>query len=157
MPLASIINFDQKSFAAGMKVQFRCLRALMIREMMMRYGRNSLGFVWVFIEPMLLCVGVMVLWSLAREPFEHGLPVVAFVFTGYMPLTLWRHITNKSVRLFRQNSNLLYHRHVTLLDVFLTGALLEFAGTTTALFLVGATLTTIGALDWPHDIGLVVG
>jgi capsular polysaccharide transport system permease protein len=157
MQLASILNFDQKTFAAGMKVQLRCLRALMIREMMMRYGRNSLGFIWVFIEPMLLCVGVMFLWSLSRNPFEHGLPIVAFVFTGYMPLTLWRHITNKSVHVFRGNSNLLYHRHVTLLDVFFTGVVLEFAGTTTALFLVGATLVAIGAMDPPHDIGLVVG
>jgi capsular polysaccharide transport system permease protein len=156
MRLASIFNFDQKTFAAGIKVQFRCLRALMIREMMMRYGRDSLGFVWVFIEPMILCVGVMILWSLVRDPFEHGLPVAAFVFTGYMPLTLWRHITNKSVRVFRLNSNLLYHRHVSLLDVLFTGIVLEFAGTTTALFLVGATLVTTGAMDPPHDIGLIV-
>jgi capsular polysaccharide transport system permease protein len=157
MSVARTLNFDRKTLAAGISVQIRCLRALMIREMMMRYGRNSLGFIWVFIEPMLLCVGVMILWSLSRDPFEHGVPIVAFVFTGYMPLTLWRHITNKSVRVFRGNSNLLYHRHVTLLDVFFTGVVLEFAGTTTALFLVGATLVAIGAIDPPHDIGLVVG
>jgi capsular polysaccharide transport system permease protein len=156
MSLVRILNFDRKTFAAGLSVQVRCLRALMIREMMMRYGRNSLGFIWVFIEPMLLCVGVMIIWSLIRDPFEHGLPIVAFVFTGYMPLTLWRHITNKSVRVFRLNSNLLYHRHVTLLDVFFTGIVLEFAGTTTALFLVGTTLVAIGAMDAPHDLGLVV-
>ena len=64
MRLASILNFDQKTFVDGLNVQFRCLRALMIREMMMRYGRNSLGFVWVFIEPMLLCVG---LWLAGPE------------------------------------------------------------------------------------------
>jgi capsular polysaccharide transport system permease protein len=129
----------------------------MIREMMMRYGRNNLGFLWVFIEPMLLCVGVMILWSLIRAPFEHGIPLVAFVLTGYMPLTLWRHITNSGIHAFLRNSNLLYHRHVSLIDVFFTSIALEFAGTTTAFFLVAVTLIATGIVDPPYDIGLVSG
>src|SRR5262245_54593735 len=148
-----ILASERKALAAGLAVQFRCLRALMIREMMMRYGRNNLGFLWVFIEPMLLCVGVMIVWSLIRVPFEHGIPLVAFVLTGYMPLTLWRHITNGGLHAFLRNSGLLYHRHVSLLDVFFTIVTLEFAGTTTAFFLVAATLIATGAVDPPHDIG----
>jgi ABC-type polysaccharide/polyol phosphate export permease len=39
----------------GVKVQARVLRALMIRELMMRYGRGNIGFLWLVLEPMLLC------------------------------------------------------------------------------------------------------
>ena len=47
----------------GWKVQARVITALMLRDAMMRYGRENIGFVWVILEPMLLCTGVMILWS----------------------------------------------------------------------------------------------
>jgi hypothetical protein len=38
----------------GLKVQARVLNALMIRELMMRYGRGNIGFLWLIVEPMIL-------------------------------------------------------------------------------------------------------
>jgi capsular polysaccharide transport system permease protein len=145
------------TFSRGLKVQARCLYALMVREMMMRYGRDNLGFLWVFIEPMLLCVGVILLWSAIHAPFEHGIQVVAFVLTGYMPLTLWRHITLQAgVLPFKRNLNLLYHRHVSLLDVFLIKIVLETAGSTTAFLLVSCVLVATNVIAPPNDVGLVI-
>jgi capsular polysaccharide transport system permease protein len=130
----------------------------MIRELMMRFGRDNLGFLWVFIEPMLLCVGVMFLWSIIKSPFEHGLQLVPLVLTGYMPLTLWRHLTlSAGVRPFSRSAGLLYHRHVTLLDTFFTRIFLEFAGTTTAFVMVSAVLIVADLVDPPQDFGLVAG
>ena len=151
-------GFRSDLFMRGLKVQARCLYALMIREMMMRYGRDNLGFLWIFIEPMLLCVGVMIIWSLIRTQFEHGLTVVALVLTGYMPLTLWRHITNNvGIMPFKRSIALLYHRHVSLLDVYFTRVFLELAGATAAFVLVVGTLVAADLIDPPHDIGLVIG
>src|ERR1700736_5838465 len=154
----SMNEFRSELVLRGLKVQARCLYALMIREMMMRYGRDNLGFLWVFIEPMLLCVGVMLLWTFIHAPAQHGITVVALVLTGYMPLTLWRHMTNNAAVLpFRRSVSLLYHRHVSLLDVFFTRIFLEFAGSTTAFALVAGTLIAANLVEPPHDIGLVVG
>jgi capsular polysaccharide transport system permease protein len=143
-------------FWRGLKVQARCLRALMIREMMMRYGRDNLGFLWVFVEPMLLCVGVMTIWSLIKAPFEHGITIVVLVLTGYMPLTLWRHISNAGMLPFKRSLGLLYHRRVSLMDVFITRVFLEFAGTTTAFALVSGTLAIAGVIEPPQDLGLII-
>jgi capsular polysaccharide transport system permease protein len=144
-------------FMRGLQVQMRCLHALMIREMMMRFGRDNLGFLWVFIEPMLLCVGVMIVWSAIKAPFEHGMALVALVLTGYMPLTLWRHITNSGILAFKRSLGLLYHRHVTLMDVLFTRIFLEFAGTTTAFVLVSGVLIAANVIEPPRDLGRVVG
>jgi capsular polysaccharide transport system permease protein len=151
------LESERKRFTTGLAVQVRCFHALMIREMMVRYGRDNLGFLWVFVEPMLLCGGVLIVWSFIRSPFEHGIPLVAFALTGYMPLTLWRHITNSGVHPFKRSVNLLYHRHVSLIDVFFTRIALEFAGTTTALVLVTVTLTATDLMDPPRNVGVVVG
>jgi capsular polysaccharide transport system permease protein len=135
--------------------KLRVLEALAVRDMMMRYGRGNLGFLWVLLEPMILTIGVMLIWTVAKGEQEHGIEIIAFVLTGYMPLTLWRHMTNGGVFLLRRNSALLYHRNISLFDVFVGRMVLEFAGTTAALIVVSGTLIAIGLVRPPQNIGLV--
>src|SRR5262245_43972077 len=153
-PPASNGNEPKGALWRGFSVQTRCLKALMIRDMMMRYGRANIGFLWVILEPMILTAGVMGIWSLIRPPYEHGIQIVAIVLTGYMPLTLWRHITNAGVTAFRRNIGLLYHRHVTLIDTLLARTLLEFAGTTCALLVVYGVLLSADIVEGMADPGL---
>lgn len=129
----------------GWGIQKRVLHALMIRDLMMRYGRDNIGFAWVIIEPMILTTGVMLIWSMMGT-FKEGLRVIEVVFTGYLPLTLWRHLTNNSVNLFRNSIGLFFHRRVSLFDVFLARQLLEFIGASAALLIIYTVLTTIGLI-----------
>ncbi len=140
----------------GASVQLRCIHALLIRDMMMRYGRDNIGFLWVILEPMILTVGVMTIWSLVKQPFEHGVQLISLVLTGYMPLTLWRHMLGAGVGLFERNAGLLYHRNISLFDAFFSRMLLEFIGTTTALIVVTAVLLSLGLIAIPHDPGIVL-
>jgi capsular polysaccharide transport system permease protein len=136
------------NLAKGFSIQFRTIRALVLREMVMRHGRENVGFVWVVLEPMILTCGVMVIWSLMGYS-KHEINVVELVLTGYMPLTLWRHLSNNTVNLFRNNSPLLYHRRVSLFDLLFSRLALEFIGTTAALIVVWSTLY---AFDLVHEI-----
>lgn len=136
---------------AGWIEQSKSLAALLVRDLMMRYGREQLGFVWVVIEPMVLTVGVLVVWSILRGGYDHGVRVIELVFTGYMLLTLWRHLSNNMVLLFRRSFSLLYHRKVSAFDVFYSRVLIEFIGTTTALLFVLVVLTLLGAIGEVED------
>ena len=128
--------------------QIRSLEALMVRDLMVRFGRGNLGFLWLLVEPMLLTTGVLFIWSLAKgDQGDHGVGVAFIVFSGYMPITLWRHMTNNAIFGLRRNGSLLYHRHITLLDTFVSRMLLEFAGTTTALIFIAAVLIGFGLLE----------
>jgi capsular polysaccharide transport system permease protein len=141
---------------AALAVQRRVIGAMIIRDMMMRYGRANIGFLWVVLEPMILTVGVMFIWSISKSPYEHGVQVVALVMTGYMPLTLFRHLTNNSIFLYRRAIPFLYHRHISFVDVLVSKALLEFAGTTTALVVVYSVLVLTGLSAPVHDPALVI-
>jgi capsular polysaccharide transport system permease protein len=147
---------DAESLRRGFVVQLRCLDALMVRDLMKRYGRGNLGFFWILIEPMILTVGVMFMWSAMKGSQDRGIDVVVLVLTGYMPLTLWRHLTNAGVFALRASASLLYHRHVTPLDSVMSRLVLEFAGTTAALFVVTGVLMTAGLIAPIHDLGLAV-
>ena len=142
----------------GVKVQARTIRSLMLRDMMMRHGRDNIGFGWVILEPMILTVGVMIVWTVAAGGLKGkgGLNVVELVLTGYMPLTLWRHMTNPSVMLFRRSVALLYHRQISIFDILFSKLFLEFIGATAALCFVWTTLFLIGIVSPVSDFGLLV-
>jgi capsular polysaccharide transport system permease protein len=136
----------------GFLAQRRIIHALMVRDVMMRYGRDNVGFVWAILEPMILTAGVMVIWSFIKPPTEHGLRVAEFVMTGYMPLTLWRHMSSTTVTLFRRSAALLYHRRITLLDIVFAKLALEFVATSTALLFVLGFAITVGVVEPIQDV-----
>lgn len=139
------------SFRQALEQKGRVYNALLLRHVVVRYGRENLGFLWIFIEPMLLCVGVMGVWTLTKGTAEHGLALSAIVFTGYMPLTLWRHMTNSMGYVMRAGKWLTNYRGITLLDVILSRLFVEFIGATGASIIVYLVLNTIGVLPDVYD------
>jgi capsular polysaccharide transport system permease protein len=143
-------------FLTGLRVQLRVLGALVMREMITRYGRENVGFLWLILEPMILTIGVMTMWTLLNHE-SHGLGIIAFVLSGYMPLTLWRHISSQLVSCLKQNLPLMYHRQIRLADALIARALLEVGGTTLALAVVYTATRFAGLMDPYADLGLILG
>lgn len=143
---------DQMSFADRLEV----IEALMLRDLMARFGRNSLGFVWVVLEPMILTAGVMIIWSLIYSRVYHGVPVVAFVLTCYMPLTLWRHCFNSLIRILSNNVSLLQHRVIHHSDIIIARLVIEFLSTSTALSVVYFVMISFGIADGVADPALML-
>ncbi len=143
-------------FASSLILQWRVFGALVLREVVVRYGRKNIGFLWLIVEPLILCTGVMIIWSFIKHD-SHAVPLVSFILTGYMPLTLWRHISSHGVSCLRQNAPLFYHRQVKPLDALIARAVMEALGTTIALIAVYTTLRLTGLVDPYVDMGLIVG
>jgi len=138
-----------------LKDHARIIWALMLREIATRYGRDNLGFLWVICEPLVFCVGVLILWRSIRGQYENGIGVVPFVMTGYMPTILVRHIAMYSINSIRVNSGLLYHKSITVLDLFSSRIILEFFGVSLAFFVVYSILGVFSLIELPRNIGLV--
>ncbi len=136
-------------------LQARVIWALMIREMNTRYGRENIGFLWVIGEPILFCAGVTITWSAIRPSHEHGIPVAAFVVTGYVPLTMWRHCVGRAVKAFESNGSLLFHRQVSPLDIITSRVILEVMGSLLAGLLVVLGAIAVGAMEPPLGYGLL--
>ena len=137
------------------RIQSRVIAALLMREIHTRYGRENIGHLWVIGEPMLFCLGVAVMWTAIRPAHEHGVPITAFVITGYVPLTMWRHCVGRSVKAFEANGSLLFHRQVTPLDIIIARCLLEIVGSLIAGIVVSGGAILIGYMDMPDNIGLM--
>ena len=138
----------------GWSIQIRVLYALMIRELTTRFGRENIGFLWIMAEPLLFAVLVSLLWRLTKGAEDHGMSVVAFVVTGYIPLTLFRHVVQRSVVVFSVNSSLLYHRQITILDFIFTRFLIEVIGCMMAYVFIASVLIAMDLFPVPKDVGL---
>jgi capsular polysaccharide transport system permease protein len=143
-----------RHFTGALRLQAIVIFALMMREIHTRYGRENLGFVWLIAEPFMFCMGVIGIWTVLHGRYEHGIPILGFVLTGYMPLTLWRHCVQRSVHCFRANASLLYHRQVRMLDLLVARIVLEVYGSIIAYAVIAFIFWATGFYELPEDWGL---
>jgi capsular polysaccharide transport system permease protein len=136
----------------GFQVQRRVVGALLIREIYSRFGREGLGFAWIVLEPLVFAIPVLFVWRAVRDPNEHGLSLVPFLWSGYLPLLLFRHLCGRMLFFIRVNTPLLYHQRVTIFDIFLGRALLEIGSNLTALFISFLVFYVLAAIKMPHDL-----
>ena len=144
------------SFARSLAIQFRVLRALMMREVITRFGRHNIGVLWLIGEPMLFTLGVAALWSAAGLSHGSGLPILAFAITGYSSVLMWRNSVSRATSSLHANFNLLYHRNVKVIDVFLTRIVLEMAGATASFIVLSIIFIAGGWIEPPEDMVQVV-
>jgi ABC-type polysaccharide/polyol phosphate export permease len=145
------------SFFRGLKIQSHVLHALMMRELITRYGRDNLGVLWLVGEPMIFTVGVATLWSAAG--LAHGgvgIPIVAFAVTGYSSVLMWRNATSQCSAGIEQNKPLLFHRSVLVIDVFFTRIALEVVGATASFIVLSFFFIFIGWMPVPDNLLLVL-
>jgi capsular polysaccharide transport system permease protein len=135
----------------------RIIDALLLRELMARFGHNNIGFLWQIIEPLMLMIGVMLAWSLVYGERNHGVMVLPLVLTGYSVLTLWRHMTGRLPNTFRDASGLLFHRDVKPADILVARAVLESISTLVAFFIALLPLQLIGVMEPIHDYLVLLG
>lgn len=144
------------SFRTAWAIQKRVIGALMMREITTRFGRENIGFLWIMGEPLLFAVLVGIMWSYLHGSSEHGVSVMAFVVSGYIPLTLFRHAVSKSIALFVANNSLMYHRQIGIYDFIFVRFLIEMIGSMMAYLFIAIILISLDYFPAPADIGLLI-
>lgn len=133
-------------------IQKRVIGALLMREIITRYGRNNIGFLWLFVEPLLITLMILLLWGAARANQYSDLNIIAFILTGYPLVMMWRNVSNRAIGAIGANASLLYHRNVRVLDTIFARMLLEIAGATIAQIAIVGVLILIGWIPAPADV-----
>ena len=142
----------ETSFRESLVIQKRVIGALLMREIITRYGRNNIGFLWLFVEPLMMTLLIVMMWKFLRADQLSSLNIVAFTLTGYPMAMMWRNASNRAIGAISANASLLYHRNVRVLDTILSRVLLEVAGATIAQIAIMALLLVVRWIEWPADI-----
>ncbi len=139
-------------FFEALKTERRVIFALLLREIITRYGRHNIGFLWLFVEPMLFTLSVTLLWAGLKLNHVSTLPITAFAVTGYSSILLWRNMPGRLIGCVGPNLALMYHRQVKVIDVFIARLLLEFMGATISFIALTIIFTTFNWMTWPEDL-----
>jgi ABC-type polysaccharide/polyol phosphate export permease len=134
------------------RVQGRVIHALLMREILTRYGRHNIGFLWLFVEPMLFTTGITTMWTLTQSIHGSRLPIVAFALTGYSAVLLWRNMPSRCIGAIEPNLSLMYHRNVRVIDIFFARLILEAGGATISFVTLSLFYIYIGWLEPPQDV-----
>lgn len=142
----------------GARVQIRVIGALILREMHTRYGRENIGYVWLFLEPMLLATMIAILHSRAPSHFGSDLKPVPLSLIGYCNFMTFRSIFNRAEGALDANLPLLHHRTVSIVDVLVSRAILDSAGTWIAFAVLISLCVATGMANPPErPLVLILG
>jgi capsular polysaccharide transport system permease protein len=141
------------SSTSGLTIQANVIGALIMRELHTRFGRENIGYLWIFAEPMLLAAAVALLHSSQHLPLSGGIRPIPFAIGGYGLFIMFRSVVSRAETLLEANKPLLSHRQVTLFDMLFARSILELASTT---FVLGTLLTGAWALDLADPVADVI-
>ncbi|MBV8888448.1 MAG: ABC transporter permease [Alphaproteobacteria bacterium] len=144
------------AFFRALTTQRRIISALVIREIYTRYGRESLSFAWIFLEPLLFVFPVLTMWSVIRPRYtEGGLLWADVSWSGYLPLMLYRHLGGMAIHAIRGNASLLYHRAITTFDILAARIVLEVFSNLGAAVVSLVVLVAVGAVQPPQNVTML--
>jgi ABC-2 type transport system permease protein/capsular polysaccharide transport system permease protein len=146
-----------KQLMRSSAIEWRVIHALLIREMLTRFGRHNIGFLWLFVEPMLFTLGVTALWTLTKAVHGSNLPIAAFALTGYSSVLLWRNMPARCIGAIEPNLSLMYHRNVKVIDVLVARLILEGGGATISFVVLSVVFISVGLIMPPEDVLQVIG
>jgi capsular polysaccharide transport system permease protein len=138
-------------FSRSLTIQFRIIGALLMREVLTRYGRHNIGFLWMFAEPMMFTLVIAGLWSFLHMG-NSDVPIIPFAVTGWSAVILWRSMPSRCSSAIAPNVALMYHRNVKIIDIYASRILLEFFGATMSFAILSICFTVVGWMPFPEDI-----
>lgn len=124
-------------YAIGL--QGRVIRAVILREIRTRFGRNRLGYVWALLDPMIHIGVLYVIMMQVGRSMPSGVPLATFLFSGILSWYMFSMTFNRSAAAVPGNRSLLFFPQVNFLNLTAARALLEMGTNITvfSLLLVG--------------------
>ena len=151
-----------RELKSSFKVQLRVVGALILREVLTRYGRKNIGFLWLFVEPMVFTLGIVVIRNIImgnsalnltnNQQFFGSMSFAGFLMTGYSGFILFRNICNRIASTSNSNKGLLYHRNIRILDLIFSRFILELAAVSASLIALTLAFHEFGLMSLPENI-----
>ncbi|AOJ23958.1 MULTISPECIES: ABC transporter permease [Burkholderia] len=149
-------DYRPPTFWEQSRIQIRVIWALVMREMITRFGREGLGVLWMMAEPAMFVVGVMIIFSHTESKAKYS--VAEYLAVSYPTLLFWRNTASRVIKAIEYNRSLLHHKPIRPIDILYSRIILEFAGATASFLLLYTVLVVIGICQLPADpLSMILG
>jgi capsular polysaccharide transport system permease protein len=145
----TLSTYNPPSLRSCLVIQGRVIGALVLRELHTRFGRNNIGYLWMFVEPALLSAAITTFHLAIHASTSLGMDVAPFYLTGYTPFLCFRTTVGRASATIESNRSLLYHRYITIFDLLTARAILDAASSTVPLFALLGLCAAVGLGELP--------
>ncbi|MET3119253.1 capsular polysaccharide transport system permease protein [Undibacterium sp. GrIS 1.8] len=149
-----MIDSPKASFWYQLAIQRRVIWALVMREMITRFGREGIGVIWLVAEPAMFIVGVMVIFSAIDAPRD-GISIAEYLAVSYPTLLLWRNTSNRVAKALDANKALLHYNPIRPIDMLYARIALEFTGATASFLILFVLFIALGVCQIPDNVLLM--
>lgn len=137
----------------GFRLQVVVIRALILREVRTRFGKDRLGYLWAVLEPCLY-IGIWLLlytW-LRMGTMIHDMSPVLFMAGGIIPFLAFRRVASFVESAISANTSLLQFPLVKCVDTFMARFILEASTQIFVAAIIFSAIILSGAAGPPSDI-----
>jgi capsular polysaccharide transport system permease protein len=138
------------SLLGALLPQHDVVRALILRELQSRFGRNNIGYLWMVAEPMMLASVITLLHYFMHIGHQApGMGPYPFTLLGYCLFIVFRNSFNRADGVIEASKSAFYHAQVTPLDLMLAKMIVETIGVLSALVILMAIGILAGVAELP--------
>jgi len=137
------------AFFHGLSTQGAVIKALSMRELQQRFGRDNIGYLWVVGEPMMLASVITLLHTAVSKGANGEISPFTFMLTGYSIYIIFRNTFNRAESALHASQSLLYHGMITPFDIIACKSLVETIGCLSALLILQTVGIMLGLSDVP--------
>ena len=163
--------YEKPSFRAAWRSWLRVLQALIVRDILVLYSHNGIGYLWALAQPLAFIGTLGAVYALVGRHAPHGMSTLGFLATGIVPfINFYVRIQSAVSAAVRSNVSLLYFRGVTPLVLITAAVLREFLTSLVVFVIIIAAiavyddslqindpLTILAALSCISLLGMIVG
>jgi len=111
----------------SMEIMRSVLFALVLREMLTRFGARRMGAFWMVFEPILHVVIVMFIFTTIRGREVPGMDFPLYLATGMIPFFMMRNIALRLMDAISANQALFAYQQIKPLDTLIARTIVEFS------------------------------
>lgn len=122
---SSIEKLPRLKPRGGLRVMYASIRALFFRELQTRFGQYRLGYLWVFLEPLLSVGLLVVLFGALHSKVLPSVEYEVFLVNGMLPFLMFKRGIVQALNANKSNMGLFSYRPVKPVDALIARNLLE--------------------------------
>lgn len=137
--------------ASPLVMQYRVLKALILRDMASKYGDNRLGYLMGLLLPIISISAMIVMFGMRGKMVPADFSLGVFVVTGYPLWQAFQGMYTKAMNSAARSDPLLMFPQITQLDLILAAIILDFATNTVVFMLLCLGVMIVFSSGPPAD------
>lgn len=150
MPEIELTSTDLATKPSSLSAQIAVLGALTMRDIHTRFGRNNIGYLWLFVEPMMLATVIGGIHYFTDLHNRAGMGPYPFALIGYCLFIVFRGVFNRAEGVIEASVGLMHHKMIRPLDIMIVRAIVESLGCISSLIVLLSIGIMLGIADVPE-------